>query len=368
VPKGVEYQHRMFNAQIELLRAAFAIAPGTFNLPTFPPFALFDPALGCTSVIPMMDATKPAKADPAKLLSAIRQFSITNMFGSPALLRTLVTHLERTQSQIPELRCVMSAGAPVAPELVQRARRVLPNAQIFTPYGATEALPVSVVSDAVILGSARARGEQGGGICVGSVLAGNRVCIIPIHDDGQANFDPETDRLEVGQIGEICVHGPSVTHAYLDAPEKTALAKLRDAQARIWHRMGDLGYFDAAGLLWYCGRKSHRVETNSGPLYSECVEAHFNQITGVARTALVGLGARATRQQRAVVLYELAAGQSGRIAEIHSNLLALAQTKPELHAIQTVLHYPKAFPVDIRHNAKINREQLTLWASALLGS
>src|SRR5688572_9845153 len=74
VPKGVVYRHRHFVAQVDLLRDAFGMQPGGVDLPTFPPFALFDPALGLTSVIPDMDPTRPASADPRKLHAAIAQF------------------------------------------------------------------------------------------------------------------------------------------------------------------------------------------------------------------------------------------------------------------------------------------------------
>ena len=64
VPKGVVYRHRHFVAQVAMLGEAFGIQPGGIDLPTFPPFALFDPALGLTSIIPDMDPTRPARADP----------------------------------------------------------------------------------------------------------------------------------------------------------------------------------------------------------------------------------------------------------------------------------------------------------------
>jgi acyl-CoA synthetase (AMP-forming)/AMP-acid ligase II len=69
VPKGVTYRHRHFVAQIEMLREAFGIEPGGVDLPTFPPFALFDPALGLTSIIPDMDPTRPAQRRSAQAAS-----------------------------------------------------------------------------------------------------------------------------------------------------------------------------------------------------------------------------------------------------------------------------------------------------------
>ena len=84
VPKGVVYRHRHFVAQVDLLREAFGIRAGGFDMPTFPPFALFDPALGLSSIIPDMDPTQPAKADPRKLLHAMKAFGVgTEKFPTP---------------------------------------------------------------------------------------------------------------------------------------------------------------------------------------------------------------------------------------------------------------------------------------------
>src|SRR5690606_38488352 len=94
VPKGVVYRHRHFGPQVGMLRDALGTTDGGVDLPTFPPFALFDPALGLTSVIPDMDPTRPANADPRKLHRAIARFGVTQLFGSPALMRVLAEHGE----------------------------------------------------------------------------------------------------------------------------------------------------------------------------------------------------------------------------------------------------------------------------------
>jgi acyl-CoA synthetase (AMP-forming)/AMP-acid ligase II len=145
VPKGVVYRHRHFVAQIAMLRDAFGIEPGGVDLPTFPPFALFDPALGLTSVIPDMDPTRPARADPKKLHDAIARFGVTQLFGSPALVDVLA----HFGAKLPTIRRMTSAGAPVPPGVVAKIRALLPDdAQLWTPYGATECLPVAVIARA----------------------------------------------------------------------------------------------------------------------------------------------------------------------------------------------------------------------------
>ncbi len=366
VPKGVVYRYRHFVGQIELLRTAFGMQPGGVDLPTFPPFALFDPALGLTSVIPDMDPTRPASADPHRLHDAIERFGVTQLFGSPALMRVLADH----GRALPNVRRATSAGAPVPPEVVARLRALLPDdAQFWTPYGATECLPVAVIEGRE-LQDTRAATEAGAGTCVGAVVAPNVVRIITIDDAALAEW---TDARELpdGAVGEITVAGPTTTDSYFNRGAATRLAKIRErlpgGGERIVHRMGDVGYFDAQGRLWFCGRKTQRVETAAGPLYTEQVEPVFNAHPAIRRTALVGVGA-AGRQQP-VLCYEplKRAGTDAAPAPgtLERELRAIAAAHAHTAGITQFLAHP-GFPVDIRHNAKIGREKLALWAATRL--
>jgi len=360
VPKGVVYRHRHFIAQIELLRQAFDMQPGGVDLPTFPPFALFDPALGLTSIIPDMDPTRPAQADPVKLHAAMQRFGVTQLFGSPALMKVLADHGQPLQG----VRRVTSAGAPVPPDTVARIRQLLPaDAKFWTPYGATECLPVAVIEGAE-LQSTRAATETGAGTCVGRTVAPNHVRIIAI-DDAPISDWAYVRELPAGEVGEITVAGPTVTDSYFHRDKATALAKIRevdgDGRERIVHRMGDVGYFDEQGRLWFCGRKTQRVQTTTGTLYTEKVEPIFNTHPQVRRTALVGVGAR--EWQQPVLCFELQPGvPASRAAVVEEELRLLAQLHPGTTGIQHFLHH-RGFPVDIRHNAKIGREKLAAWAA-----
>ncbi|MFA5685223.1 MAG: fatty acid CoA ligase family protein [Lysobacteraceae bacterium] len=367
-PKGVVYRHRHFIAQVDLLRAAFGIAPGGVDLPTFPPFALFDPALGLTSVIPDMDPTRPASADPRKLIHAIRRFGVTQMFGSPALLDTLSRYGAASGTKLPGLKRVLSAGAPVPPEVVARMQAMLDeDAEIWTPYGATECLPVAVIEGRE-LRQTRAATEAGAGTCIGRPVPGNEVRLIAISDAAIADWR-EAREVPAGEVGEITVAGPSATDLYHARPQATALAKIRErlpaGGERVVHRMGDLGWFDEHGRLWFCGRKSQRVETAAGPLYTEQVEPLFAAHPQVRRAALVGVGPFG--QQTPVVCIEAAPDlPAARRSELVEALKTLAGAHPHTARLQTFLFHPR-FPVDIRHNAKIGREALARWAAKRVG-
>ncbi len=362
VPKGAVYSHGNFLAQVEALQQVYAIQPGEVDLPTFPLFALFAPALGMSSVIPDMDFTRPASVDPVKIISAVEQFKVTNMFGSPALINRVGLYGAEHATRLPSLRRVISAGAPVPARVMARfASMLTPETQIFTPYGATESLPVCSIGSHEILAKTRALTDAGKGVCIGRPVPGIQVEVIDISDEPIHTWS-DTLKVSPGEIGEIVVKGPQVTASYFNREESTRLSKIADSrQGGFFHRMGDLGYCDDAGRLWFCGRKSHRVTTAEGDLFTIPCEAIFNTHPEVFRAALVGLGEPG--QQRPVLCVELEAEtpQSAQ-ATIHRQLLEIGQGFAITRGIDQILFHP-AFPVDIRHNAKIFREKLAVWAA-----
>jgi acyl-CoA synthetase (AMP-forming)/AMP-acid ligase II len=360
VPKGVEYTHRTFLAQVELIRDMYSIKPGEIDLPTFPLFALFDPALGMTTVIPHMDFTKPASIDPAEVFEPVKRFGVTNMFGSPALLRTVGRAAEG--QSLPSLQRVISAGAPVPATVMESVLRALPDtARVHTPYGATECLPVCSISSAEVLGETREATDAGLGVCVGAPIPATVVRVIRISDDAIPTWSDDLV-LPQGEIGEIVVKGEMVTRSYFRRDEATRLAKIREGDA-VWHRMGDLGRFDEAGRVWFCGRKAHRVILPERTMFTVPIEARFNTHPAVYRSALVG--ARLAGGITPVLCIEREPDVPGTDAELLADLRERAATDPELNIITHFLMH-SGFPVDIRHNAKINRETLAVWATGKL--
>lgn len=387
-PKGVCYEHGMFDAQVRLVRETYAIEPGEIDLPLLPVFALFGPALGLTTVVPELDPSRPAAVDPEKIVSAIRQEGVTNSFGSPTLWRKVADFCLARRLTLPSLRRVLCAGAPVPASLWADARRFVTGGRLYSPYGATEVLPVSSISaDEIDVASVR-------GACVGRVLPENRVKIIAIEDGPVATLAHAHD-LPPGEIGEIIVTGPTVTREYDQLPEATRRAKIPDTGYRkaesevrnpeskdreagdlsgiryplsgittVWHRMGDAGYLDADGRLWFCGRVAERVEAVDGPMFTEPCEQVFRAHPQVARCALIGLGGRG-RQFPAVVI-ETKPGVPLRSfasrQELANSLRQLALQHPHTAAIRRFYFHPR-LPVDVRHNAKIYRLALTKWAA-----
>ncbi|WP_020539106.1 fatty acid CoA ligase family protein [Lewinella cohaerens] len=357
VPKGVMSTYGNMYHQVQMIRDTYDMKVGQVDLPTFLPFALFNPVVGMSSIIPDMDPTRPANVDPERLIRTLQQFNVTSMFGSPALIDRVGRYGEANDIKLPSLKRVLSAGAPVPAKTLRRFASMLnDDTPIFTPYGATEALPVaSIGSHEILTPTIQQLTDKGGGVCIGSPVKGLQAEIIQITDDPIESWSNDL-KLEEGEIGEITIKGKNVTQAYFNREEATQLAKIKDHD-RYWHRMGDLGYKDKEGRLWFCGRKAHRVKLAGKELYSVQCESVFNTHPQVYRTALVGVAGKA------VLCVEIdKEADSVNEEHLRKELLAWAAANELTKDIQKVIYHP-SFPVDIRHNAKIFREKLAVWAA-----
>jgi acyl-CoA synthetase (AMP-forming)/AMP-acid ligase II len=357
--KGALYTHGNFDAQLQQIKTYLNMAADEIDLSTFPLFALFYPALGITAVIPDMDPTRPAMVNPERIIEAVNDQGITNMFASPALLNRVGGYGKQNAIKLPSLKRVISAGAPVSADNIEQFSTLLnDDTEIHTPYGATEAVPIISIKSKEILSETRRLSEKGYGICVGRPINNIDIQLIKISDDP---IDTWSKDLVVpqGEIGEITVKGALVSRRYFEDPRADALAKIKE-NGEIRHRMGDLGWMDEKGRLWFCGRKSHRIITSNGTLFTIPCEAIYNTHPDVYRSALVGIGPR--NQQKPVICIELHKSKAAKDKRhLKEELLALADANDLTKSIQSVLFH-KSFPVDIRHNSKIFREKLAIWA------
>jgi acyl-CoA synthetase (AMP-forming)/AMP-acid ligase II len=355
-PKGVVYTHDIFDQQTSILKELYQLTNNDIDFPGFPLFSLFTIAMGMTSCIPDMDPSKPGQCDPKKLYQNIVDQKPTFVAGSPAIWERVADYCSKNNLTLPSIKYLVMFGAPVSVLIHKKFKAILTNGTTYTPYGATEALPVSNISGEFILRNTAELSENGKGTCIGKVVPGSEVKIIKITDSVIENLSDATI-LGKNFVGEIIVKGPTVTKEYLDLPDKTREAKIYEGGI-VWHRMGDMGFFDDEGLLWFLGRKSHRLETWAGMMTPISCEAIFNRHPAVKRSALVGLGKMG--QQTPVIVIERKDGQflSGKERSIfESELFSLAKKFPHTAMIQKIF-LSKHFPVDVRHNIKIDRLKL----------
>lgn len=366
--KGVVYRHRQVRAQVDLVRATYDLTPADTFVAAFAPFSILGPALGLGSAVPDIDVTRPDTLTAALLADAVASVDATVVFASPAALRRVVaTGHELTGSQRDALRGVrllMSAGAPVPASLLEQVGRVLPAASLHTPYGMTEALPVTDVSLPEIR-----RAGPGEGVCVGRPLPGVQVALAPLRPSGALVGDS-------GVTGEICVRAAHVKDRY----DALWMTQRTSGDHPGWHRTGDVGHLDDAGRLWVEGRSAHLASTVDGLVTPVGIEQRVESVAGVGSAALVGVGPAGAQVLVLVVVPEpdvaVVAGlrwprrrRRGprvrmrlRVAEhdLAARVRAAAQVP-----VAAVLGADR-LPLDIRHASKIDRAEVARQAGRAL--
>ncbi len=359
IPKGVIYTHGILNAQTDILKEIFKLNENHIDLPGFPLFALFTLAMGMTSVIPEMDPTKPSKCSPEKIVKNILNYNVTFAAGSPSIWERVGKYCLEKRIQLPSIKQVVMFGAPVRFEIHEMFKKVLVDGDTFTPYGATECLPVSLISGSEILDKHLPKMRSGSGTCIGKAVSGAELKIVKTTDI------PETSLQEVspGEVGEIVVSAPQVTPGYFEMLDETKKAKIYEG-GKLWHRMGDLGWIDENDQLWFLGRKSHRVEAHDFIFYPIQVESIFNQHPDIKRTALIKLNIAGVVRPGLVI--ERFDKSTNMTDQFHKELL---QFKDKFNFTKPINNFflKKDFPVDVRHNIKIDRIELSKWAQELTG-
>lgn len=360
-PKGVAYTHGTFHAQIDRIQQRYDIQRGSRDLACFPLFGLFDAVMGVTTIIPDMDPTRPSDVDPRKLIQAARQWEVDQAFGSPALWKTVTRWCEQNAvgRPFPTLQRVLSAGAPVPAATLSSLRKyVHEEANIETPYGATEALPIASIESRQVIAETGPAANKGKGVCVGHRFEGVQWKIIEIIDGPLTSIE-QVNELSTGKIGELMVTGPMVTRRYVTRVDQNELHKVLDGET-VWHRMGDVGYVDATDRFWFCGRKAHRVISSNRTFFTIPCEAIFNSHPRVEKCAMVGRG-DAGNQTPVIIVQptNLAINRDPQQREqLVEELKDLAIRNPLTARINEFVIRATPLPVDIRHNSKIFRERL----------
>lgn len=340
------------------------------DMAVFPAFFTIPLSAGGTVVVPPINFAmqSPATASPKDLLEVINDCGVKSLFASPVLLQNLASHALQHGIRTPTLRRVIGGGAPIMASIIRPILEMLgPDGDIWSNYGSTEALPSTEMSGQETLSTTWPRTLTGEGLCVGRPLTNIEVRIVRMSDGTIETMD-QAEALPAGKTGEIIIRGPHVSPEYYRDPVSTRKNKIRTGDGTVWHRVGDAGYLDTDGRLWYCGRVSQRVKAAGGPLFSLQCEPVFDAHPKVRRSGLVGVaaGTAGSATEIPVICVELKPGVSSReIPEIRRELLKIAASNPVTAQIRHVL-FKRSLPVDPRHNSKIERPALARWAATRL--
>ena len=347
------YRHYQAQAQRDALVRLYEIGPDDKLVAAFAPFALYGAAIGIPSVVPDMEVTAPGTLTAEALAGAIVAVDATMVFASPAALvnidRTAAALAPTARTALLGVRTVMSAGAPVPVELLRRVSALFPHADLHTPYGMTEVLPVADIT----LAELEEVGD-GDGVCVGYPVPGVELAISPLDEAGEATGDLTT---EADVVGEICIDARHARERY----DKLWATTHAASQPAGWHRSGDVGHLDANGRLWVEGRMVHILKTAGGVVTPVGIEHAAEAQNGVRQAAAVGVGPDGAQVLVVVVVPESSVRSAG-LADLD---IADSVRRAVSVDVAAVLQVP-ALPVDKRHNSKINRTRVAAWAERVL--
>lgn len=352
--KAVEASFGMLEAAVHIIRTQFEQGPEERDLVSMPFFGLISLMIGSTVVIPKMNPGKPAAIDPTLIAKTMLDEGITSMLASPAFYDRLSRYAEEQKIVFPKLRIMSSGGAPMSLDIMRRCEAMLPaEGKFFVCWGATEGLPLSSINVKEVNELKQSVIERGLGSPIGRAVSGVQLEIIRTQKTDAPAWH-EREALPQGQLGEIIATGPNVSTAYYKDEKANRAHKIVDPVGQIWHRTGDIGYFDEAGRVIFTGRMAHLVQSGSETLHSVACEGVSNAHPSVKRSALV------SAHGEALMLIELKP-EAKNSDQITTEVLALLKENSRTASIKAVRTHP-SFPVDPRHNAKIERAKLALWA------
>ena len=367
--KGVIYNHNMLHSHIKLLKSEginsediFFGRSGTL---------IVHPLIGLTSVI---HTNRPIETTGEEIVEAVNRWSVTACFLSPPSAINLSNYLELLNSEgfikraFPTLERLYVGGETVSSEVV---RTIEPHLSSGRPkkggyhlvYGATEGFPLCQ-NQAINILKSDSKTKSGNGICLGKAVSGVKIRILTFRhplEEFDNSLAVDVTGKGINSIGEISVSGPVVYTRLIAGDEKAfggSLTWARDTNDRTtWHRTGDLGYIDVENRIWLVGRKKHRVELSNGvTLYPKQIEPILDSMFDI-RTALVN----GPNNSQAFIIVEKN-NQNWKILEDklkHSipTLCKLLKNNIDFSFVP----FSQSFPVDSGHQAKIRREELSIW-------
>lgn len=204
--------------------------------------------------------------DPAAFLDTIERERITQVFGLPMMFRAALEHPSFASRDLSSLERAVYAMAPM-PDALIRACLDGFGCDFALLFGQTEMSPVTTLF--------RPEHQLTHIGAVGTPIVGVQVAIM----------GPTGELLPHGELGEIVYRGPSTMNGYLRNPEATA-----EAFKFGWFHSGDVGRFDAGGVLWFADRHKDVIKTGGENVASiEVEKAVYAADARVAEVVVVGL-------------------------------------------------------------------------------
>ncbi|MGH8237404.1 MAG: class I adenylate-forming enzyme family protein [Steroidobacteraceae bacterium] len=202
------------------------------------------------------------KFDARRYLEAVAEYRCTMLSGIPTMFAMMARELDRTHARtFDSVKRISIGSAPLTEALIERVRRIFPNAHIRNGYGTTEAGP-SIF------------GEHPAGLARPTLALGHPLPEVSCRLVGGPSQDE----------GVLEVRTPALLAGYLNLPDVTA-QRLRDG----WYTTGDLMRRDAQGFFYFVGRDDDMFVCGGENIYPGEVEKMLERHPGVLQAAVVAV-------------------------------------------------------------------------------
>ena len=345
LPKPVEWTHRQLKAHVDSVPLMFELNEDDVDLALFPLSMLISPVLGISCKVPDYRKINPKSCDVNYLFTLIQQVEATVCFASPIIWSRLSRYCLANNKTLPSIKNAVSGGAPISAKIAKRVQKILPNGRFFSPYGATEASPITY-ADAIEF-------KQNYGVKLGRPVKGLRLKIKNHAGINLAAHDHE--------VGEIMLAGDLVSKHYHLSPQLDAQAKVYDQELAVetcWHLTGDLAVVDEQGQLWSLGRLKDVVTAGDDCLFTTLAEEPINLLDEVENSALLAL--HEPHHKQVIYLVIEAANKLNKRQQQQLTRVVRDKLEEINYSVDRVCFIKKML-VDKRHHSKIDRKALKKW-------
>jgi long-chain acyl-CoA synthetase len=214
---------------------------------------------------------EPGVGLPGKIAKLLEEQRITGLPGVPTIFQILLTLKGLANRPLPHLRYLTNAGAALPMTAIEEVQRTFSGATLYSMYGQTECIRTCYLPPDQL--------EERPG-SVGIAIPGTEVWI----------EDPNGNRVEPGEVGELIVRGPHVMQGYWRDPEASA-ARLRAGEGpgeRIL-ATNDLFRHDEDGYLYFVGRSDDIIKSRGEKVPPREIEEVLHLDPGVKDAAVVGV-------------------------------------------------------------------------------
>jgi long-chain acyl-CoA synthetase len=265
-PKGVMVSHGNILADIHHFNYWMRYTEGAVYLHAAPLFHIADfPAMFAAPAFGASQVTIP-KFTPQTFCETVERERVSHTVLVPTMINLLVQFPDVGKYDLSSLDVLAYGGSPMAPELIQRTKELLPWSKLVQIYGLSETGFLTGLQDQE---HTHDRLLSCGRPCPGIDLQ-------VIKESGE--------QVEAGKPGELVARGANVMRGYWNNSEETALA-FRDGSFRT----GDIGYQDSEGFFYILDRVKDMIVTGGENVYSGEVEAVIYAHPGVREAAVFGI-------------------------------------------------------------------------------